>query len=128
MSKEAEAKQFEILFTEDAKKDIDDLDGSVKKQLRNALVKKLSVDPEAYGTPLRSPLAGYWKDEFADHRIIYRIQRKTRQVVVVCAVGVCKAGNAADIYRQLMKIVESGRLAQQVMSVLEVISPELKKK
>ena len=110
--------QFELRYTSDAAADIKSLDGSVRKQLRKVLEKKLTVDPEGYGLPLRGSLASYWKHQFGDHRVVYRIYPGHR-VVVVCAVGVRKQGDAEDIYRQLESVARTGRLAEQLASVLK---------
>ena len=109
---------FELRYTLDAAADIKSLDGSVRKQLRKVLEKKLAVDPEGYGLPLRSSLAGYWKHQFGSHRVVYRIYPE-HHVVVVCAVGVRKQGDAEDIYRQLESVAKTGRLAEQLASVLK---------
>jgi len=113
---------FALRFTPDAAAEIKKLDGSIAKQLRSVLEKKLCVDPEGYGLPLRGPLAGYWKHEFANHRVVYRIYQIER-VVAVCAVGIRKQGDVQDIYNQLSKVMRSGRLAEQVVSVLSKIIP-----
>lgn len=109
---------FELRYTLDAAADIQSLDGSVRKQLRKVLEKKLAVDPEGYRLPLRSSLAGYWKHQFGNHRVVYRIYPE-HHVVVVCAVGVRKQGDAEDIYRQLESVAKTGRLAEQLASVLK---------
>jgi mRNA-degrading endonuclease RelE of RelBE toxin-antitoxin system len=114
---------FELRYTEDAAADIRKLDGSVKKQLRKTLDKKLAMDPEGYGLPLRSPLAGYWKHEFATHRIVYRIF-KDHGIVAICAVGPRKHGDTEDIYNQLTAVAETGRLADQLASVLKKMIPK----
>jgi len=114
------ASSFELRYTEDAGADIKGLDGSVKQQLRKVLEKKLAVDPEGYGLPLRGPLVNYWKHEFANHRIIYRIYSDLK-IVAVCAVGPRKAGDAEDVYNQLKSLIKTGRLAEQVASVLKKI-------
>jgi mRNA-degrading endonuclease RelE of RelBE toxin-antitoxin system len=113
---------FELKYTEDAAADIKKLDGSVKLHLRNVLEKKLAVDPEGYGLPLRSPLARYWKHEFATHRIVYRIYKEHR-IIAVCAVGPRKQGDAEDIYNQLNAVAETGRLAGQVAAALKKLLP-----
>jgi mRNA-degrading endonuclease RelE of RelBE toxin-antitoxin system len=82
----------------------------------------LAADPEGYGLPLRGPLANYWKHEFGNHRIVYRIY-PTQRVVVVCAVGVRKHGDAEDIYRQLESVAKTGRLAEQLAAVLKNLLP-----
>jgi mRNA interferase RelE/StbE len=109
---------FELRYTPDAATEIKGLDGSVRSKLRKVLENKLAVDPEPYGLPLRGVLAGYWKHQFGNHRIIYRIYRDYR-VVVVCAVGARKQGDAEDIYRQLESVAKTGRLAEQLASVLK---------
>ena len=109
--------RFELRYTADAGGDIKALDGSVRNQLRKVLEKKLAIDPEGYGRPLRASLAGYWKHQVGNHRVIYRIYPEKR-VVVVCAVGVRKQGDAEDIYRQLESVAKTGRLAGQLASVL----------
>lgn len=116
---------FELRYTPDAAGDIQRLDGSIRKQLRKILEKKLAVDPEGYGVPLRGSLSGYWKHRFANHRVIYRIYAPDR-VVVVCSVGVRKQGDAEDIYRQLESVAKTGRLAEQLASVLKHLLPENK--
>ena len=98
---------FELRYTADAATDIKNLDGSIRKQLRKVLEKKLAIDPEGYGLPLRGALTNYWKHEFGNHRIVYRIYPQ-RRVVAVCAVGVRKQGDAEDIYRKLAAVAETG--------------------
>jgi mRNA-degrading endonuclease RelE of RelBE toxin-antitoxin system len=116
---------FGLGYTEDAAADIKKLDGSVKQHLRKVLEKKLAIDPEGYGLPLRAPLAGYWKHEFATHRIVYRIY-KVQRLIAVCAVGPRKQGDAEDIYKQLSAVAETGRLAGQVAAALKKLLPEKK--
>jgi mRNA interferase RelE/StbE len=116
------ATSFELRYTEDAAADIRKLDGSVKKQLRKVLEKKLAMDPEGYGLALRAPLAGYWKHEFRSHRIVYRIY-KDHGIVAICAVGPRKHGDTEDIYNQLTAVAETGRLADRLAFVLKKLIP-----
>jgi len=113
---------FELRYTADAATDIKNLDGSIRKQLRKVLEKKLAIDPEAYGLPLRGALTNYWKHEFGNHRIVYRIYPAQR-VVAVCAVGVRKHGDVEDIYRQLESVAKTGRLAEQLAAVIKKLVP-----
>jgi mRNA interferase RelE/StbE len=116
---------FELRYTPDAAADIKALDGSVRNQLRKVLEKKLAIDPEGYGLPLRGSLAGYWKHQFGNHRVVYRIYSQ-HHVVVVCSVGGRKQGDAEDIYRQLESVAKTGRLAEQLASVLRNLLPAKK--
>ncbi len=116
---------FELRYTPDAAAEIKALDGSVRGQLRKVLEKKLAIDPEGYGLPLRGPLAGYWKHPFGNHRVVYRVYPQ-HHVVAVCSVGVRKQGDAEDIYRQLEAIAKTGRLAEQLAAVLRNLLPPKK--
>lgn len=116
---------FDLRYTVDAATDIKRLDGSIRNHLRRVLEKKLTVDPEGYGLPLRGALANYWKHQFGNHRIVYRIYREQR-IVVICAVGVRKQGDIEDIYRQLESVAMTGRLAQQLADVLKTLLPAKK--
>lgn len=113
---------YELRYTPDAAADVQRLDGSIRKQLRKVLEKKLAIDPEGYGLPLRGGLAGYFKHQFGNHRIVYRIYAEHR-VVVICAVGVRKHGDAEDIYRQLESFARTGRLAEHVAAVIKHLLP-----
>lgn len=116
---------FELRYTADAATDIQRLDGSVRKQLRKVLEKKLAVDPEGYGLPLRGPLTNYWKHQFGSHRVIYRIY-PDRRMVVMCAVGARKQGDIQDVYRQLEAVAKTGRLAEQIALALKNFLPPKK--
>jgi len=117
------ATSFKVLFTTDAAADIKALDGSIKQRLQKVLIAKFATNPGAYGLPLRAPLAGYWKHEFADHRIVYKIYPDI-PAVAICAIGPRKSGDTEDVYNQLQKVVDSGILAEQVASVLRTILPK----
>jgi mRNA-degrading endonuclease RelE of RelBE toxin-antitoxin system len=109
---------FEIKFTLDGLKDVQGLDGSIKRKLKNTLNKKLATNPLSYGTPLRAPLVNYYKHEFATHRIIYRVYA-ARHIIVICAIGPRKSGDVQDVYEQFSKLVHSGRVAAQIQAVLQ---------
>lgn len=113
---------YEILFTDEAMADVQSLDGSIKKRLRKALTGKIGVEPEQYGTPLRGNLAGYWKHEFASHRVIYRIYAD-RKLAAVCAVGTRKGLHETDVYHQLEALAKIGRLAEQILTVVKLLRP-----
>jgi mRNA interferase RelE/StbE len=107
----------EFRYTSDAAAEIRALDGSVRNQLRKVLEKNLAIDPEGYGLPQRGSLAGDWKHQLGNRRIVYRIYPH-HHVVVACSVGVRKQGDAEDICRQLEFVAKTGRLAEQLAAVL----------
>jgi len=110
--------RYTIGFVAAANQDVASLDGGIKKRLKKALTDKLAVDPEGYGTPLRGDFAGYWKHEFASHRVIYRIYADKR-LIVICAVGKRQGEHVSDVYRRLEAVVKSGKLAEQILTVLK---------
>jgi mRNA interferase RelE/StbE len=118
--------RFSIAFTSDAFGDVKALDGSIKNKLNKVLTKKLTKDPQGYGLPLRSPLQLYWKHEFAAHRVIYRIHEE-KHLVVVCAVGPRKQGDASDVYKQFQALAQTGKVAHQIAEVLGSLAPGKKK-
>jgi mRNA interferase RelE/StbE len=122
---EAEPK-YSIAFTGDAFGEVKALDGSIKNKLKKVLTKKLALDPQGYGLPLRSPLQLYWKHEFAAHRVIYRIYEE-KHLVVVCAVGPRKQGDVADVYKQFQALAQTGKVAQRIAEVLGSLAPRKKK-
>ncbi len=118
--------KYSIVYTDDAFADANALVGSIKSKLKKVFTKKLAMDPQGYGLPLRSPLDLYWKHEFAAHRVIYRIYEEKR-LVVICAVGPRKQGDAADVYEQFQALAQTGKVAQQIAEVLGSLAPAKKK-
>jgi mRNA-degrading endonuclease RelE of RelBE toxin-antitoxin system len=118
--------KYSIALTGDAFGDVKALDGSTKNKLKIVLTKKLAADPQGYGLPLRSPLQLYWKHEFAAHRVVYRIYEE-KHLVVVRAVGPCKQGDVADVYKQFQALAQTGKVAQQIAEVLGSLGPGKKK-
>jgi mRNA interferase RelE/StbE len=118
--------KYSIAFTGDAFGDTKALDGSIKNKLKKVLTKKLAMDPQGHGLPLRSPLELFWKHEFAAHRVIYRIYEE-KQLVIVCAVGPRKQGDAADVYKQFQALAQTGKVAHQIAEVLGSLASGKKK-
>ena len=117
------APEYTIAFTTDAKQDVASIDASIKKRLKKVLQRKLAVDPSGYGSPLGGELTGYWKHEFAAHRIIYRLYGD-RKLVVVCAVGKRQGKHVSDVYEQLLPMVKAGRVVEQVLAILAGLKPK----
>ncbi len=114
---------YSIRFTADARRDVQALDGSVQKQLRKVLERKLAFHPAQYGDPLVGVLKGYWSHHFAAHRVVYRIYDNIK-LVLVCAVGARRAGHMSDVYKQFEALVDAGRTAQQILEVFRSLSKE----
>jgi len=90
---------FRILYTEEAKKNIEKLDSSVRKLIRKA-IESLAVNPEK-GKPLSHDLAGLRSLRTSDYRVIYRI-RGGELLIIVIAVG-----HRREIYKKLSELLRS---------------------
>ncbi len=65
------------------KEDFKKIDPKNQRQILGQIVKKLSIDPEAYGKALSGELHGYWRLRTGDFRVIYRILKDRIEVLVV---------------------------------------------
>ncbi len=65
---------------------------TIKEMIRNAIEKKLTVDPIAFGKPLRYSLKGYRRLRVADYRVIYKIIEDKVLVIII------DIGHRKDIY------------------------------
>ena len=68
-----------------------------QKIILDAIAKKLSLDPKAYGKPLREGFSGFWRLRVGDYRVVYQIFEK-QIVVYVVKVGIRKDDR---IYKEL---------------------------
>jgi mRNA interferase RelE/StbE len=68
-----------LVLREDFKK----IDPENQRQIIRQIIKKLSIDPEAYGKALSGELHGYWRLRIGDFRVIYRILKDRIEVMVV---------------------------------------------
>ncbi len=64
--------------------------GTISKKLLSVVHKKLTMYPEMYGLPLRSPLKGYWKLRVGDYRIIYEVDNTEIKIQVM--------GHRSEVY------------------------------
>ena len=56
---------------------------AVRIMIRNAIEKKLTADPIAFGKPLRYSLKGYRRLRVGDYRVIYKIIEEKVIVLIV---------------------------------------------
>ncbi len=81
------------------KKDFKDIDNPDQQKIIKAIRKKLVIDPERYGDPLKGDLRGLWKLRVGQYRVVYEI--KTEKVLVY----VIKVGFRRDeeVYKEAIK-------------------------
>ncbi len=89
-----------LVLTDDFKK----IDLSSRRLILKSIYKKLTKDPESYGSPLSEGYKGYWKLRVAHYRVIYRIV-KDQVLVVVIKVGIRRDDKIyTDLIHRLKKI------------------------
>ncbi|OGW93864.1 MAG: hypothetical protein A3G36_00070 [Omnitrophica bacterium RIFCSPLOWO2_12_FULL_45_13] len=83
-----------LVLTEDFEK----IDPSSKRLILKSIHKKLTHDPENYGSSLSAEYKGYWKLRVGSYRVIYKIVKDKILVMVI------KAGIRRDdkIYKELI--------------------------
>ncbi len=81
------------------KKDFKGIDNPGRQKIIKAIRKKLVIDPERYGDPLKGDLRGLWKLRVGQYRVVYEI--KTEKVLVY----VIKVGFRRDeeVYKEAIK-------------------------
>lgn len=82
-----------ILFTKEAKRNVEQLDPSIRKIIDRA-IHSLAANP-AKGKPLAYNLAGLHSLRTSDYRIIYR--RKEKKLIII----VIPVGHRREIYKKL---------------------------
>ena len=89
-----------LVLIEDFKK----IDHSSRRLILRSIYKKLTKDPESYGSPLSDGYKGYWKLSVAHYRVIYRIV-KDRVMVAIIKVGIRRDDKIYnDLIHRLKKI------------------------
>ena len=88
---------YRILFTKEAKKNIQKLDPSIMKIVRKA-IESLAVNPDK-GKPLAYELAGLRSLRTSDYRIIYRIKEKELIIIVIAL------GHRKEVYKKLKEFL-----------------------
>ena len=70
-------------FTRKAQKQFDALDNAVQSRIKQAVTKKLVVNPRAYLIPLRGDRAGLFKFRVGAYRLLCSLDDERLYVVVV---------------------------------------------
>ena len=84
---------FEVKYLpEVVKKQIPKLSLANRQRIQKTIEKKLSIDPIAYGRPLKYSLKGLRRLRVDDFRVIYRIDDIDHLVIIV------KIGHRKEIY------------------------------
>jgi mRNA interferase RelE/StbE len=88
---------YKVLFTKEAKRNVEKLDPSIRKVIGKA-IESLAANP-AKGKPLAYDLAGLHSLKTSDYRIIYRIREKELLIIVIAV------GHRKEIYKKLKELL-----------------------
>lgn len=80
------------------KEDFKSIDPHQQRHILKIIHKKLSVDPENYGDPLRGGFTGLWRLRIEDYRVVYQIL-KEQIIVYVVKVGIRRDNK---VYEELL--------------------------
>ncbi|MEW5814392.1 MAG: type II toxin-antitoxin system RelE/ParE family toxin [Spirochaetota bacterium] len=90
---------YQLYYHHEVKRsDIPKLNETMKRRIKNAIEKRLQVDPEKYSEPLRKTLKGYRKLRAGDYRIVLKIENKD-----IFILGIC---HRKDVYKRIEKRVD----------------------
>lgn len=79
-----EINPFSIRYYEPViREDIPKIDSMWQKRIRATINEKLTVDPVAFGIPLRHALKGHWKLRAGDYRIVFKITDETVFIIAI---------------------------------------------
>ena len=68
-----EKTQYIIIYDVEIEEKLRNFSKPIREMIRKAIEKKLTVDPIAFGKPLRYSLKGYRRLRVGDYRVIYKI-------------------------------------------------------
>lgn len=75
---------FDIFYHESVvNEDIPKLSTTRKKQIREAIEKKLTTEPEFFGKPLRRSLKGFRKLRVGDYRVVFYIEKNKVKIFYI---------------------------------------------
>lgn len=95
---------FVLQYADDVVRiDIPKLSPEVKRRIRMTIEKKLTVEPEKFGKPLRRSLKGYRKLRVGDYRVIFRIEESFVKIFAI--------GHRSEIYKETTKRFRTALLA-----------------
>jgi mRNA interferase RelE/StbE len=90
---------YRLIYHPLVAEDIKNLPQNIKTRIRNAIEKRLMIDPVKAGRPLRQSLAGHRKMRVGDFRVIYRLKFDT--------IIVLKIGHRKDVYAKVKSRLSS---------------------
>jgi len=108
-------------FTGEALDDLRRLPKNVRNALKREFKRKIHADPIGCSEPLTGPLKSLRSFHFRNYRVVYRVFEDIKTVAVV-GIGKKDHGHHADIYRQLERLAEGGKLAARVLDTYRAIS------
>jgi mRNA interferase RelE/StbE len=79
--------------------DFKGIDRPDQQKIIKSIRKKLAIEPEKYGKPLKGDLSGLWKLRAGQYRVIYEV-KKEKVLVYVVKVGFRRD---EEVYREILK-------------------------
>jgi mRNA interferase RelE/StbE len=86
--------RYKVIYSDLSEEQLKNIDASVRKQIRNAIEKKLMIEPVKVGKPLRRSLKGYKRLRVGSYRVIYEVNEHEVFVLII------EIGHRKDIYEK----------------------------
>lgn len=78
-----EKTRYIIEYDTEIEEKLESFSKPVREMIRKTIEKKLSIDPVAFGKPLRYTLKGYRRLRIGDYRVIYKIIEERIVVFII---------------------------------------------
>lgn len=110
---------YQIHFAPETDAEFKRIGHAAARRILEAILKKLTDEPDRYGDPLRKDLSGYRKLRVGQYRVVYHVEGANARVLIL-AVGKRAATDRENIYDQ----ISQGELADRQQRLEEMIEEE----
>lgn len=77
--------------------DLPQIDHAWQTKIRQAVERRLTVEPAYYGEPLRHARKGYWKLRVGDYRVIYQMMGQDVWILTI--------GHRREVYTRTSRLI-----------------------
>lgn len=86
---------YRVIWEEEAEKDLEKLDKSIARKIKQRVENFLATNPTEHGKPLTANLKGLWSYRFSKYRVVYQLEQQKLLIIVV------EAGHRREIYKKV---------------------------
>jgi len=83
---------YKVAYLDQVEKDLRKLDRATAKKILRRIETYLAADPKELGKPLKGEFQGYWRYQWGNYRVIYKISE--REILIL----VLRISHRKDVY------------------------------